>query len=145
MISALSHFQITLNRLFDNCLKLHWHYISQNWTHQKKLLSKSSALLVLIQLSLFITTNIFDGSATKLFIHGNINLTVPLMNHFIKAMYSANFFSKLNITPSYNIFTWHGFNCHSDQICIAISKKVSVVSSKCGNQSIPLHSYGYFV
>ena len=52
------YFQPTLNRLFNSCIKLYWHKISFSWNmkgmgqtdhphllHQKKLLSKSPALL----------------------------------------------------------------------------------------------------
>ena len=31
MVSAFFHFQHTLNRLFNNCLKLYWCYISSSW------------------------------------------------------------------------------------------------------------------
>ena len=58
MMSDCFYFQPTLNRLFNSCIKLYWHKISFSWNmkgmgqtdhphllHQKKLLSKSPALL----------------------------------------------------------------------------------------------------
>ena len=52
MMSAIFHFQHTLNIFFNNCIELYWYSISFSrnmkgrsiWPHQKKLPSKSPAL-----------------------------------------------------------------------------------------------------
>ena len=72
MMSAFFHFQHTLNRLFNNCIRLYWYYISSPWNMKgegsnwpplpfprRKLSSKSPALLGLNILPTF--SNIFNS------------------------------------------------------------------------------------
>ena len=56
-MSGFLHFQHSSSRMFNNCIKLYWHYISSSWnlkggqidTPQKNMPSKIPALLGLIQ------------------------------------------------------------------------------------------------
>ena len=62
MMSVFFHLQHTLNRLFNNCLKLHWYQISSSWNTQieKTTLKKSPALLGLRMLGYIIAIFIDD-------------------------------------------------------------------------------------
>ena len=111
MMSEFFHFQHTLNRLFNSCIKSYWYYISSswnmkwvsNWSLQKKLPSKRPALLMLIiviktswLLSLFI--NASDILLSMLFNLVLANITILLCLFFLFLVVFNSFFTILTET-----------------------------------------------